>query len=140
MCPYGGPSFTLCFGGFAARGPDGMQALWRAYSDVGVRAGIAPMVADTTLYGAYPGLRDAMPAHWREQAAAIRLAPHEAGAEAMAGIFENWPFDRSRIKPAIAPTIPLHCSAAFLLRCRDLARAYGQIGRASCRARVCQYV
>lgn len=104
---------------------EGIEALGRAYSDAGVRAVIAPMVADTTLYGAYPGLLDAMPAPLREQAAAIRLAPHEASAEAMAGIFENWPFDRSRIKPAIAPTIPLHCSDAFLLRCRDLARDYG---------------
>jgi 5-methylthioadenosine/S-adenosylhomocysteine deaminase len=104
---------------------EGIEALGRAYSDAGVRAVIAPMVADTTLYGAYPGLLDAMPAPLREQAAAIRLAPHEASADAMAGIFENWPFDRSRIKPAIAPTIPLHCSDAFLLRCRDLARDYG---------------
>jgi guanine deaminase len=104
---------------------EGIEALGCAYSDAGVRAVIAPMVADTTLYGAYPGLLDALPAPLREQAAAIRLAPHEASADAMAGIFENWPFDRSRIKPAIAPTIPLHCSDAFLLRCRDLARDYG---------------
>ena len=103
---------------------EGVEAIGRAYSDAGVRAIIAPMVADTTLYGAYPGLLDAIPKPLREQAAAIRLAPHEATADAMAGIFENWPFDRSRIKPAIAPTIPLHCSDAFLLRCRDLARDY----------------
>lgn len=104
---------------------EGIEALGRAYSDAGVRAVIAPMVADTTLYGAYPGLLDAMPAALREQAEAIRLAPPEASANAMARIFENWPFDRSRIKPAIAPTIPLHCSDKFLLRCRDLARDYG---------------
>ena len=104
---------------------EGIEALGRAYSDAGVRAVIAPMVADTTLYGAYPGLLDAMPAPLREQAAAMRLASHEASIEAMARIFEKWPFDRSRIKPAIAPTIPLHCSDAFLLRCRDLARDYG---------------
>lgn len=103
---------------------EGVEAIGRAYSDAGVRAIIAPMVADTTLYGAYPGLLDAIPKPLREQAATIRLAPHEASADAMAGIFENWPFDRSRIKPAIAPTIPLHCSDAFLLRCRDLARDY----------------
>ncbi|MGE0210704.1 MAG: amidohydrolase family protein [Parvibaculaceae bacterium] len=104
---------------------EGIEAIGRAYSDAGVRAVIAPMVADTTLYSAYPGLLDSMPTALREQAAAIRLAPHEASADAMAGIYENWPFDRSRIRPAIAPTIPLHCSDAFLLRCRDLSRDYG---------------
>ena len=31
----------------------------------------------------------------------------------------------TQIAPAIAPTIPLHCSDAFLVRCRDLARDYG---------------
>jgi guanine deaminase len=104
---------------------EGIEALGRAYSDAGVRAVIAPMVADTTLYGAYPGLLDAIPAPLRDQAAAIRLAPPEASADAMTKVFENWPFDRARIKPAIAPTIPLHCSDEFLVRCRDLARDYG---------------
>ena len=83
------------------------------------------MVADTALYGAYPGLFDVMPVPLREQAAEIQLASHEAGIVAVTKIFGNWPFDRSRIKPAIAPTVPLHCSDSFLLGCRYLARDYG---------------
>src|SRR4029079_11803083 len=39
-------------------------------------------------------------------------------------IFAAWPFDRDRIRPAIAPTIPLHCSDEFLASCRDLAREF----------------
>ena len=40
---------------------EGVNAIGRAYSDAGVRAVIAPMVADMTLYHAYPGLMDAIP-------------------------------------------------------------------------------
>ena len=40
---------------------EGIDAVARAYSDVGMRAVIAPMMADTTFYRAIPGLIDAMP-------------------------------------------------------------------------------
>lgn len=103
---------------------EGLQAIGRAYADAGIRAVIAPMVADRTLYQAYPGLLDAIPEPFRAQAEAIRLAPYEASADAAAEAFDDWPFDRDLIRPAIAPTIPLHCSDAFLRRCADLARAY----------------
>ena len=44
----------------------------QAYSDVGMRAVIAPMMADTTFYRAIPGLIEAMPAGLREKAEALR--------------------------------------------------------------------
>jgi 5-methylthioadenosine/S-adenosylhomocysteine deaminase len=103
---------------------DGIEALGRAYRDAGMRAVIAPMVADKTLYQAYPGLIDALPAALRKQVLALQLAPYEASANALEAIYADWPFDRDWIRPAIAPTIPLHCSDAFLVRCRDLARDY----------------
>jgi 5-methylthioadenosine/S-adenosylhomocysteine deaminase len=103
---------------------DGIEALGRAYRDAGMRAVIAPMVADKTLYQAYPGLIDAIPDPLREQVRGFQLGPYEASADAVEAICADWPFDRDRIRPAIAPTIPLHCSDAFLVRCRDLARAY----------------
>jgi guanine deaminase len=104
---------------------EGIAALGRAYADAGLRAVIAPMVADRTLYEAYPGLMDALPEPLRAAVAELRLAPYEASADAAAAAFEDWPFDREQIAPAIAPTIPLHCSDIFLARCRDLARDYG---------------
>jgi 5-methylthioadenosine/S-adenosylhomocysteine deaminase len=103
---------------------DGIEALGRAYRDAGMRAVIAPMIADKTLYQAYPGLIDAVPAALRKQVLAVQLAAYEATADAVEAIYADWPFDRDWIRPAIAPTIPLHCSDAFLVRCRDLARAY----------------
>jgi 5-methylthioadenosine/S-adenosylhomocysteine deaminase len=104
--------------------PDGVMALGRAYQDAGMRAVIAPMVADMTLYQAYPGLIDAVPDELRAEVTALHLAPCEASANAVETICARWPFDRDWIHPAIAPTIPLHCSDAFLVRCRDLARDY----------------
>lgn len=109
---------------FPTPSPDGVIALGRAYQDAGMRAVIAPMVADRTLYQAYPGLIDAVPDELREQVATLQLAPFEASADAVEAICACWPFDRDWIRPAIAPTIPLHCSDAFLVRCRDLARDY----------------
>jgi len=103
---------------------DGVAALGRAYRDAGMRAVIAPMVADKTLYQAYPGLVDAVPDALRAEVDAFRLASYEASADAAEAIYADWPFDRDWIRPAIAPTIPLHCSDPFLVRCRDLARAY----------------
>ena len=41
---------------------EGIDAVARAYHDVGMRAVIAPMMADTRFYRAIPGLLDAMPA------------------------------------------------------------------------------
>jgi guanine deaminase len=104
---------------------DGVAAIGQAYRDAGVRAVIAPMVADRTLYQAYPGLIDAVPPELRADVLAFQLAPFEASAAAAEKIYEDWPFDRDWVRPGIAPTIPLHCSDAFLTRCSDLARAYG---------------
>jgi guanine deaminase len=104
---------------------EGVGALGRAYRDAGLRAVIAPMLADKTLYQAYPSLIDAVPEALRDDVRAFKLAPYEATADAVEKIYADWPFDRDWIRPAIAPTIPLHCSDAFLIRCNDLARAYG---------------
>jgi guanine deaminase len=103
---------------------EGLTALGQAYQDAGIRAVIAPMLADKTLYQAYPGLIDNVPEPLRAKVIAFQLAPYEASADALETIYERWPFDRDLVRPAIAPTIPLHCSDEFLIRCRDLARAY----------------
>jgi 5-methylthioadenosine/S-adenosylhomocysteine deaminase len=104
---------------------DGIRAVGQAYSDVGIRAVIAPMMADTTFYSAIPGLIDAMPAGLREKAQAMRATPYDVSLATCADIIENWAFDRDRLRPALGPTIPHHCSDAFIAGCRDLAKAHG---------------
>lgn len=82
------------------------------------------MVADRTFYQAYPELLALLPDDLRSEALAVVMAAPEASAGAAAEAFQIWPFDRDRVAPGLAPTIPLHCSDAFLQRCDRLARDY----------------
>jgi 5-methylthioadenosine/S-adenosylhomocysteine deaminase len=102
----------------------GIFALGNAYREAGVRAVIAPMVADQTFYQSYPELTARMPEALREEALSVSLASPSETLASASRIFRNWPFDRSSIRPGLAPTIPLHCSSAFLLGCRDMAREF----------------
>jgi 5-methylthioadenosine/S-adenosylhomocysteine deaminase len=103
---------------------DGVHAAARAYTDVGMRAVIAPMMADRTFYQALPGLLDAIPQPARASVEALRATPYETSLATCREILKSWPFDRDRIRPAVGPTIPMHCSDEFLRACRDLAREY----------------
>ena len=104
---------------------EGLQAVGKAYDDVGMRAVVAPMVADTSFFEAIPGLMDALPASLQKEVERLRLAPYDVTLENMAAIFKGWPMDRERIRPAAAPTIPLHCSDDFMIGCRNLANEAG---------------
>jgi 5-methylthioadenosine/S-adenosylhomocysteine deaminase len=103
----------------------GVKAVAQAYSDVGMRAVVAPMMADTTFYRAIPGLIESMPPGLREKAEAVRAAPHDVSLATCRTLIENWSFERDRLRPALGPTIPHHCSDAFIVGCRDLAKAHG---------------
>src|SRR5712692_5582445 len=103
---------------------DGMALVASAYAEVGMRAVIAPMVADRSFYEAIPGLADALPPALQQQVAALRLPPGEATVAAIRTILRDWSFDREQIRPAVAPTIPHHCSDDFILGCANLAREF----------------
>ena len=118
---------TACYDLFfewPAPSPEGMALVASAYAEVGMRAVIAPMVADRSFYEAIPGLTEALPASLQERVAALRLPPGEATLAAIRAILRDWSFDRERIRPAVAPTIPHHCSDAFILGCAALAREF----------------
>jgi cytosine/adenosine deaminase-related metal-dependent hydrolase len=66
-----------------------------------------------------------MPAGLREKAQAVRATPYDVSLATCTDIIENWAFDRDRLRPALGPTIPHHCSDAFIAGCRDLAKAHG---------------
>ena len=104
---------------------EGISAVARAYHDAGMRAVVAPMIADRTIYQALPGLLDALPEDLRSQMAGLRAAPTEKAFEACEAILANWSFDRRFIRPALGPTIPLHCSDEFLRRCNQLSAEHG---------------
>ncbi len=104
---------------------DGIDAVAEAYRTVGLRAVIAPMVADLTLYQAIPGLHDALPPALQQSVGAQRMPAWQDTAAGLRRILHGWRFDRDWLRPAVAPTIPLHCQDPFLEARRDLAAEYG---------------
>jgi 5-methylthioadenosine/S-adenosylhomocysteine deaminase len=119
---------TACFDlavEFPGPSREGISAVARAYRDAGMRAVVAPMIADRTIYQALPGLLEALPHEVRAHYADMRAAPIDQTFSVCEEILANWEFDRRFIRPALGPTIPLHCSDEFLIRCADLAREHG---------------
>jgi 5-methylthioadenosine/S-adenosylhomocysteine deaminase len=104
---------------------DGVLAVAEGYREVGLRAVVAPMVSDRTLYAAIPGLLEAFPDAERERLRALQTAPTQTVLAACRDVLRRWPFDRAALRPGLGPTIPLHCSDELLTGCRDLAREFG---------------
>lgn len=96
---------------------DGIDAVAEGYHSVGMRAVIAPMVADMTVYEAVPGLGALLPPQ-------PTMQPWPQTIVSMREILQDWRWDRDWLRPAVAPTIPTHCRDEFLIACRDLAAAF----------------
>ncbi|WP_421999746.1 amidohydrolase family protein [Reyranella sp.] len=101
---------------------EGLSAMARAYEEVGMRAVLAPMVADTTFFEAIPGLMERLSPALQKEVEAYRYAPWKATTKQMRKALQKWPFEKVML--AVAPTIPHHCSDDFLVACRDLAREF----------------
>lgn len=101
---------------------DGLSAMARAYEEVGMRAVLAPMVADITFFDAIPGLMERLSPALQKEVENFRYAPWKATTKQMKKALHKWPFDK--VVLAVAPTIPHHCSDDFLVACRNLAREY----------------
>ncbi len=105
--------------------PEGIGAVARAYRDIGMRALIAPMMADISFYDAVPGLVEGLPAALRDEVSRFRGGTFEPMIENCRHLLRDWPFDRDRVDFALAPTIPLLCSEDFLRACGALADEFG---------------
>lgn len=119
---------TACFDlvyEFSQPSAAGMAAVAQAYADAGMRAVLAPMIADRSLFQAIPGLPNALPDQLREQVAAASLAPAADIIAAVTDIAVNKHKLPAGISLAIAPTIPHHCSDGFMRDCADLADRFG---------------
>src|SRR6478736_4534311 len=101
---------------------EGLSAMARAYEEVGMRAVLAPMVADITFFDAIPGLMERLSPALQKEVESFKLAPWKATTKQMKKALQKWPFEKVHL--ALAPTIPHHCSDAFLISCRDLAKEY----------------
>ncbi len=103
---------------------EGLTLAAQAYADIGMRAVVAPMVADRSFFEAIPGLMEALPPGLQARTAELRLPPGEATISGMRAALAGWSFDRDQVRPAVAPTIPHHCSDDFIRGCADLAREF----------------
>jgi guanine deaminase len=101
---------------------EGLSAMAEAYEEVGMRCVLAPMVADITFFQAIPGLLQRLPPSLQKEIETFQMAPWKATTRQIRKALQKWSFDKVRL--AVAPTIPHHCSDAFLTACRDLAREY----------------
>jgi guanine deaminase len=104
--------------------PEGLEAVGRAYADVGMRAVLAPMVADRTFFEAIPGLMDVLTPGMQKDVEKLRLAPWKTSVANMRKAFRGWALDRDQVRLAVAPTIPHHCSDDFIRACVDLAKEH----------------
>src|SRR6185295_17652558 len=104
-----------------------LVAVGQAYIDAGMRAVLAPMLADITLYKAIPGLLEALPARQRDEMARSETAGADVILGAMERALRDWPLDRARVRLGVAPTIPLHCSDDLIVGSTRLAREHGAV-------------
>lgn len=106
--------------------PEGVEAVARAYSDVGLRAVIAPAVGDMVFYETVPGLLDLMPRELRQVVEAIRPAPTNGLLALSEEAIRRWHGGAGgRLHVGVAPTIPTQCTDEFLRGCARLAREHG---------------
>jgi len=110
---------------FPAPSVEGLAAVGSAYAAVGMRAVVAPMVADRTFFEAMPGLLDVLTPAMRQDVDKLRLAPWKTSVENMGRALREWKLDRDQVRLAVAPTIPHHCSDDLIRACVALAAEHG---------------
>lgn len=101
----------------------GIHAVARAYHAAGMRAVVAPMISDRTIFQALPGLLEAFDPVMRAALSAITLPAWQDTLAICQTAIEAWPVPLSRVRPGLGPAIPLHCSDDFLAACAALADA-----------------
>ena len=103
-----------------------VEAVVRAYTDVGMRAVVAPAVADVVFYRTVPGLVDLLPSDVRHAVEAMQPAPTKGLLELTERIIRRWHGAADgRVRTAVAPTIPNQATDELLGGCARLAREYG---------------
>jgi 5-methylthioadenosine/S-adenosylhomocysteine deaminase len=114
------------FMAFPAPTDEGAEAVARGYGDSGMRAVVAPAVADQVFYQTVPGLIDQLPDELRAAVESIEVAPAGGLLAMMERHIRRWHGSYSgRIQAAVAPTIPGQCTDEFL---RDSARLASEHG------------
>lgn len=105
---------------------ESVEAVVRAYADAGVRALVAPAVADLLFHEWVPGLMSALPGDLRKEIERRRPA---SGPDILKvvreGLLRFHDAAGGRVRLAVAPTIPGQCTDEFLLASKRLADEFG---------------
>src|ERR671923_1042099 len=103
-----------------------VEAVVRAYIDVGLRAVLPPAVADAVFFRVVPDLFKTLPPDLRQTVEQIQADPTEGLLQLIENTLRLWHGAAGgRIRAAVAPTIPGQCSDDFLSGCGRLAQDYG---------------
>ena len=90
---------------------DGLSAMAKAYEEVGMRAVLAPMVADITFFDAIPGLMERLSPALQKEVESFRYAPWKATTKQMKKALQRWPFEK--VVLAVAPDHPASLQRRF---------------------------
>lgn len=101
--------------------PAHLAAVARAYADAGMRAVLAPMVADRSFVESIPGLMQALPADLQAELTGPPPQAEDMLARLKALLAEPLP---EGISCAVAPTIPHQCSDRLITGCAELAAGH----------------
>jgi 5-methylthioadenosine/S-adenosylhomocysteine deaminase len=91
---------------------EGLALAGTAYADVGMRAVIAPMVADRSFYEAIPGLMEALPRPLQDRVAELRLPLAEKSLAAIREALSTATWCVPRSRPRSRTTAPMPSSSA----------------------------
>ncbi|SVC19082.1 uncharacterized protein METZ01_LOCUS271936, partial [marine metagenome] len=125
MVLYGCTACYDLFSDFPTPSLESLEAVGKAYTEVGMRVVIAPLMADRTFWQAVPGMIDALPRNLKQKIEKIVTQPGDIAINAMRDAIVNWPYAQDPVYLGLAPTIPYHCDAAFFRSCRELADEFG---------------
>lgn len=102
---------------------EALAAVGQAYGDVGMRAVIAPAVADIPFAQSLPQLQELLPSALRrdvDRLARADLAPLRSLLDSACA-----ELPRGLVDAGVAPSIPTQCSDALLAACVDIAATHG---------------
>jgi len=120
---------TACYDLFMAvpaPTPDAVEAVVRAYGDLGLRAVVAPALADIVFQRTVPGLLELLPPDLLRHVESLSPAPTDRLLSLSEETIRRWDGHASgRIRVAVAPTIPGQCTDDFLRGCLRLVREHG---------------
>lgn len=104
---------------------EAFEAVAQAYTDVGMRAVIAPMAADTSVFLALPGFMDALPRAFRKDLESRGAAAADSIIAQYETLLREWRPDEDLVRLAVSPAIAHHCSDALF---QGLAALAGEAG------------